>query len=283
MTGYSNASAEFEAEIITCELRSVNHRYLDIQMKIPDELKHYEINLRNIIAENIKRGKIECTIKLNPTKKLEHLELDKQVIIKISQLTKEINRRFPDNMPIDPMQILKWPGVIKDKEINLKKTQIKTKEILISALKKLQGNRSNEGKRISKMLENRLKKISKNISLIRKNLPKIIEQNQKQQLEKIKKFNIEHNSEKLETELVLIAQKLDIDEEIDRIESHIKETYITMNSKSPKGRKLDFIMQELNREANTLASKSQHPLTTKSAIDLKVLIEQLREQVQNIE
>ena len=284
MTGFARQAAELPFGTLTCELRAVNHRYLDVQFRLPDELRPKEVELRRQIAAAVKRGKVECSLHLRRAfHASDELKLDQQLVRQISARVAELSDLLPETRALDPIDVLRWPGVVQEPEIDSEPLYTATSELLAATLLALDETRSNEGGRIADMLETRCAEILDIAASVKKRMPEVMDIVRSKQRERIDNLNIDADPARLETELALIAQKLDIDEELDRLVSHVSEIRAVLGKGEPVGRRLDFLMQELNREANTLGSKSSDTETTKAAVDLKVLIEQMREQIQNVE
>jgi len=284
MTGFAREAAELPFGTLTCELRTVNHRYLDVQFRLPDELRPREVELRRQIAAAVKRGKVECSMHLRrASHQNEELRLNQELVRQLSARVAELSELLPETQALDPVDVLRWPGVVEEPEIDSEPLFAATSELLAAALAALGEMRSNEGGRISGMLESRCAEILSIATGVKKRMPEVIDAVRMKQRERIDNLNIEADPARLETELALIAQKLDIEEELDRLVSHVSEIRAVLKKDEPVGRRLDFLMQELNREANTLGSKSADTETTRAAVDLKVLIEQMREQIQNVE
>ena len=284
MTGFAREAAELPFGTLTCELRAVNHRYLDVQFRLPEELRPKEVELRRQIAAAVKRGKVECSLHLRRAfHASDELKLDQQLVQQISARVAELSDLLPETRALDPIDVLRWPGVVQEPEIDTEPLFTSTSELLAATLSALGEMRSNEGGRIADMLETRCAEIIDIAASVKKRMPEVMDTVRSKQRERIDNLNIDADPARLETELALIAQKLDIDEELDRLVSHVSEIRAVLGKGEPVGRRLDFLMQELNREANTLGSKSSDTETTKAAVDLKVLIEQMREQIQNVE
>ncbi len=284
MTGFAREAAELPFGTLTCELRAVNHRYLDVQFRLPEELRPKEVELRRQIAAAVKRGKVECSLHLRRAFHAnDKLKLDQQLVRQISARVAELSDLLPETRALDPIDVLRWPGVVQEPEIDTEPLFTSTSELLAATLSALDEMRSNEGGRIADMLETRCAEIIDIVASVKKRMPEVMDTVRSKQRERIDNLNIDADPARLETELALIAQKLDIDEELDRLVSHVSEIRAVLGKGEPVGRRLDFLMQELNREANTLGSKSSDTETTKAAVDLKVLIEQMREQIQNVE
>lgn len=284
MTGFARAVTETPFGTLTCELRTVNHRYLDVQFRLPEELRPKEIELRNRIGDALKRGKVECSLHLRRAASGEgELRLNENLVNQISARVNEIARLVPETNSVDPIDVLRWPGVVTEPEVDTEPLFTEASKLLDTALASMRTMRESEGLRIAEMLTSRLNEIVSIATGVRKRMPDVLAAVRIRQKERIDKLDVDADPARLETELALIAQKLDVDEELDRLESHVSEVTAALQKDEPVGRRLDFLMQELNREANTLGSKSADMETTNAAVDLKVLIEQMREQIQNIE
>ena len=284
MTGFARQIAETATGTLTCELRAVNHRYLDVQFRLPDELRVKEPDLRQQIAGTLKRGKVDCGLHFRRTSAgSQELAIDRDLVAQLAARAAEIARMLPDADEPDPMDILRWPGVVLEPEQDTEPLFEDAQALLAHTLNALADMRRSEGERIAEMLKSRCEDIRRIGQGVRERLPEVLAAIRQRQKDRLDKLNIEADPERLETELALVAQKLDVDEELDRLDSHVTEILSVLERKEPVGRRLDFLMQELNREANTLGSKSADTETTKAAVELKVLIEQMREQIQNIE
>lgn len=284
MTGFARQNSETAAGTLTCEIRAVNHRYLDVQFRLPDELKVKETELKTLLAGTLKRGKIECHLHLKRASgQSGNLMLDDELITTIADRLRNIGSIMPGAADPDPMDVLRWPGVVLEPVIEAETLFDDAAALLATTLDGLAGMRRSEGERIEGMLESRCDEIRRIAGQVRGRMPEVLEAVRAKQRERLDKLDIDANPERLEVELALVAQKLDVDEELDRLESHVVEILSAMGLDEPVGRRLDFLMQELNREANTLGSKSGDAETTRAAVELKVLIEQMREQIQNIE
>ncbi|MCH8070559.1 MAG: YicC family protein [Proteobacteria bacterium] len=284
MTGFAREAAESPFGTLTCELRTVNHRYLDVQFRLPDELRPREVEFRQQIAAAIKRGKVECSLHLRRAlHENEELKLNHELVRQLSARVKELSELLPETRPLDPVDMLRWPGVIQEPDIDTEPLFATAADLLATTLSALNEMRSNEGGRIAEMLKTRCVEILDIAAGVKKRMPEVLSAVRIKQRDRIDSLNLDADPARLETELALIAQKLDIDEELDRLVSHVSEIRTVLKKSEPVGRRLDFMMQELNREANTLGSKSADTETTRAAVDLKVLIEQMREQIQNVE
>jgi len=284
MTGFSREMVETPFGALTCELRAVNHRYLDVQFRLPEELRPKELDLKAKVSDVLKRGKVECSVHLKRSAAdSSELMLNEDLVRQVSARAEELSRLLPESRAIDPIDILRWPGVVAEPEIDAEPLYAEASALVDSALASLATMRASEGKRIAAMLESRLQDVLRIAADVRTRMPDVLDAVRNKQRERIDKLDIDADPARLETELALIAQKLDVAEELDRLDSHVSEVRTALAGEEPVGRRLDFLMQELNREANTLGSKSADADTTRAAVDLKVLIEHMREQIQNIE
>lgn len=284
MTGFARHIAESPAGTLTVELRAVNHRYLDVQFRLPEELRGKEVELRQQVGDVLKRGKVECSLHFRrATGGADDLSVNAGLVRQIGAGIAEIATALPNAGKVDPIDVLRWPGVVVEPEIDAEPVYLEAQSALGSALAAMSEMRRGEGARIAAMLESRCRDIRKIAGSVRERLPEVLAAVRQRQQERLDKLDVSADPERLETELALVAQKLDVDEELDRLESHIVEILEVLARDEPVGRRLDFLMQELNREANTLGSKSADTETTRAAVELKVLIEQMREQIQNVE
>ena len=284
MTGFARQSAESDAGTLTWELRAVNHRYLDVQFRLPEELRPKEQAFKQQVSTVLKRCKVECSLHLRRAfDQQAEMQINAELVQLIGTRVTEIRKTLPDTSPLNPVDILRWPGVIAEAEIDAEPLQQEAVELLSHALRAMTDMRASEGERIAAMLESRCEEIAALAASVRERLPEVLAGAHAKQKERIERIDVAADPARLEVELALIAQKLDVDEELDRLDSHVVEIREVLKSDEPVCRRLDFLMQELNREANTLGSKSADAETTKAAVELKVLIEQMREQIQNVE
>ena len=269
---------------LTWELRSVNHRYLDVQFRLPDELRPREQVLKQQVGSVLKRGKVECSLHL---RRVVDAQADMQINMELVDLLRkrvtEIKTTLHDTQLLNPIDVLRWPGVVSEAELDAEPLFAEAGDLLEKALEAVASMRASEGERIAEMLESRCADVESIAASVRERMPEVLANARARQQERLDKLDVEADPERLEMELALVAQKLDVDEELDRLESHVTEIRHALAAEEPVGRRLDFLMQELNREANTLGSKSADAETTKAAVELKVLIEQMREQIQNVE
>jgi len=284
MTGFARRERQGSWGTLTCELRTVNHRYLELSLRLPDELKSLDGDVRQLIGSALRRGKVDASLYLKsvhgtaPTFELNH-----EVVTHLVGKLRELSQAAGTTAPPNAIELLRWPGVVREAERDLTPLLAEALELAGEALGDLNDMRSREGARIRELIKQRCDAMQTTVNGVRARLPEIGRRIRVKLTEKIAALNAAPNNERLEQELVIYAHKMDVDEELDRLTSHLTEIAAIIDSKEPAGRRLDFLMQELNREANTLSSKSQDVDTTRAAVDLKVLIEQMREQVQNIE
>jgi uncharacterized protein (TIGR00255 family) len=284
MTGFARQSAESTAGTMTWELRAVNHRYLDVQFRLPDELRPQEQAFKQEVSAVLRRGKVECALHFRRAfDQSAELKLNADLVKLIGTRITEIQTSVPDASAPSAIDILRWPGVITETEIDAEPLKAEAAELLRTALAAMSEMRRSEGERIREMIVSRCDDIAAIAASVRERMPQVLDGAHAKQRERVDRRDVEADPSRLEVELALISQKLDVDEEIDRLDSHITEIRQVLDSDEAVGRRLDFLMQELNREANTLGSKSADAETTKAAVELKVLIEQMREQIQNVE
>ena len=283
MTGFARREISGPWGTLVCELRSVNHRFLEAGFRLPDELRSAEGELRQHLAREVRRGKVDCTMSYRRAQVSEAgLEVDAQALERLLARLKEIGRSFPQQT-VNLVDVLRWPGVLKDDSSGGEELMVATKALFGSTLEDLVAARGREGLRLKEILELRCTALEDYVRQVRERLPEVQTRMRARLDERMKELTASVDQERLEQELALLLQRLDVDEELDRLSGHIQEIRRVLGANEPAGRRLDFLMQELNREANTLSSKSQDLDTTRAAVDMKVVIEQMREQVQNAE
>lgn len=284
MTGFARESVETTLGTLTWEIRAVNHRYLDVQFKLPEDLRPKEQAFRQQASVVLGRGKVECGLFFRrATDQKTEMQIDTDLVALIGARISEVSAKLPATAAVNPVEILRWPGVMQQPEIDAEPLFDAATTLLDTTLHAIDSMRLSEGQRIAEMLESRCVEIAAIAATVRARMPEVLAASRLKQKARIEKLDVEADPARLEVELALIAQKIDVDEELDRLESHLVEIRDALVDEKPVGRRLDFLMQELNREANTLGSKSADTETTKAAVDLKVLIEQMREQIQNVE
>ena len=285
MTGFARSETDSPQGQLLWELRSVNHRYLETQIKLPDGLRTLESEARQLILRNIRRGKLDATLTLRATTERQlHASLNLDFARELIAHARTLGETIGDAAPLNPVDMLRWPGVLREQETSLDSLQPLALQGLEAAVADLAASRGREGARLYEMLDSRCTEILARVTSVRGRLPVVLQAIRERLGERVRNLVATVDTDRLEQELVIIAQKIDVAEELDRLESHVAEFRSTMNKPDEAaGRRLDFLLQEFNREANTLASKSADAETTRHAVDIKVLIEQMREQVQNVE
>src|SRR5580704_7660146 len=277
MTGFARREAAGPWGTLVCELRSVNHRFLESGFRLPDELRAAEPELRQCLMRELKRGKVDCTISLRSAQGAQGtLEL---VLARVRELSSAISAEHTVNL----LDVLRWPGIIRDNSTAGEELQGVAKALVGETLTELVAARTREGERLRELIDQRCAGLATLVAQVRVRLPEVQQRVRTRLEERIAELAVQVDRERLEQELAILLQRLDVEEELDRLCGHIDEIRRATAGSEPAGRRLDFLMQELNREANTLSSKSQDLETTRAAVEMKVIIEQMREQVQNVE
>jgi len=284
MTGFADAERAAEPFQINWEIRSVNNRFLDLSFRLPDELRGLEARLREHAASRLSRGKVDCTLKLGfAGATAERRDLDPAVLAQLKEWRNEIESQWHDLQRPTTLDLLRWPGLLKEPKLEYDELTGPVRECFEAAIGTLVSARSREGERIGEFMTQRLDAIGALLQQIAPRLAGTADRHRDRLMERLERLDVQAQPERLEQEIALIAQRLDVTEETDRLTAHVAEVADVLTRDEPIGRRLDFLIQELNREANTLGSKVQDEDLTRAAVDLKVLIEQLREQVQNLE
>ncbi len=279
MTAFSRA----EKGAATWELRSVNHRYLETSFRMPDNLRYLETGLKKAFTDKLSRGKIECSLKLNTGELETRFVINEPLVKKLAETIREVQAKTGVfDSPGYTIDLMKWPDVIskETEEAGLEEDVIAA---FAEAVDQLAEMRTREGAHLAELIEQRLKDVEQTVVKAREEAPVILQHQHEKLLKRLADIDVEVDPSRIEQELVIAAQKMDVTEELDRLETHVDEVRRNLALSEPVGRRLDFLMQELNREANTLSSKAAASATTMNAVDLKVVIEQMREQIQNIE
>jgi len=283
MTAYASAEATGPAGTLSCELRTVNHRYLELSPRLPDELRSFESLLRERIAAKLSRGKLDITVRVRGNEsRTDTLQINGALVAKLAELALDMQARFPQ-MRVELTDLLRFPGVMQQAEIDPEAQQAALFEVLDRALDVLTATREREGEKLGEILHDKLDGIERVVADVRSWMPDIRAALRARLESRLADIKQPIEPGRLEQELVMQITRTDVDEELDRLSTHIGETRRVLGLNEPVGRRLDFLMQEFNREANTLGSKSVDTRSTNAAVELKVLIEQMREQVQNIE
>ena len=284
MTGFARREASGPGGTLVCELRSVNHRFLECGFRLPDEVRIAEPELRQIATRELKRGKVDCTVSYRPSQGSEQaLEIDQKALERVLARVRELSAALPEQHTVNLVDILRWPGVVREDTVVGDELPIATRELFAEAVADLIATRSREGVRLRELIEQRCDSLEGFVAVVRTRLPEVQIRIRERLNERLADLKAQVDQDRLEQELALLLQRLDVDEELDRLTGHIAEIRRVTAASEPAGRRLDFLMQELNREANTLSSKSQDLETTRAAVEMKVTIEQMREQVQNVE
>jgi uncharacterized protein (TIGR00255 family) len=283
MTAYASAEGPSARGRLVFELRSVNHRFLEIGFRLPDEFRALEPKLRERIEKRVSRGKIDVALRFRAVPSADALSLNQSLVENLRHLEQRLLVAFPESRPPSRMEVLAFPGVINEPEIDNAALSAEAMALFDRALDDFVATRTREGERLKAMLVERLDGIAALVAQVRQWLPEIRSGLRQKFEARIAELKQPLDPGRLEQELVLAFHKLDVDEEIDRLTAHVAEVRSRLDTPEPIGRRLDFLMQEFNRESNTLGSKSVDTRTTQASVELKVLIEQLREQAQNIE
>jgi uncharacterized protein (TIGR00255 family) len=285
MTGFASVERSYEFGRLAWELRSVNHRYLEVGFRVPEEFRVLEPDIRRIIGERIRRGKVDASLRFSPSAEAasSNLVLNRQLLNRLSALHGEVCLTVGLQQDPDPGSLMRWPGVIEEQAADPQPLHEAALEVLGEAATGLRSSRTREGEQMDAAIRERLNGIESRVTQVRGWLPEIREGLRQKLLSRIGELNQPLEPGRLEQEVAFLAQKIDVDEELDRLDAHVKEARRVLERDDPVGRRLDFLMQEFNRESNTLSSKSVDNRTTQTAVELKVAIEQMREQVQNIE
>lgn len=284
MTAFARQEAEAHWGALAWELRTVNHRYLEVTVRMPEELRALEVQIRERAAQQLKRGKLDCGLRLRlAANRRDELKLDEGLLEQVLAASQQLGGRLANAAPVSPLELMQWPGVVLEEQLDMEPIRVAALDSFDRALSELRESREREGAQLAGLLSDRLDAMEPLVLAARERLPEVRERIRDKLKSRIEELVAQPDQDRLEQELVFMAQKMDVDEELDRLDGHIIEARRVLQLKEPVGRRLDFLMQEFNREANTLASKSADTETTRIAVELKVLIEQMREQVQNIE
>ena len=284
MTAFSRQQQEQEWGSLTWEIRSVNHRYLETSVRLPESLRALENGVREAVRKRLTRGKVECALRFQSEAKVSSdLHLNTKLIQQLVQANNEIEKITGTSISLNNMEVLRWPGVIEEQDFDKTSIEKQALSLFSAALDDLVATREREGAELQGFIKQRIDSVREIVISIRNKMPEILAKQKQNILDRLADLQAELEPSRLEQEVSLLTQKADVEEELDRLGSHLKEVERVLSAKGQKGRRLDFLMQELNREANTLSSKSIVVETTLNAVELKVLIEQMREQIQNVE
>ena len=284
MTAFARKDVQGGWGTLTCEIRTVNHRYLEPSFRLPEAFRELENGFREELRHQLKRGKVDVSMRLQSAESAtQSFEISEEMAQAVNEAANHINRMLDNPAHINALDILRWPGVLSVPEQDYGPAKEAAVALFEHTVAELASVREREGERLRPLFEDRLKAMGELVSKVRTRMPELLEAQEKALRERFEKARVELDSERVAQEMVVLAQKSDVAEELDRLDAHMNEVSDTLQSEDAIGRRLDFLMQELNREANTLSSKSIDAGVTRIAVDLKVLIEQVREQVQNIE
>lgn len=284
MTAFSRQEEQGDWGSLVCEMRSINHRYLEINLNLPDALRQLEMPIREGLKKNLRRGKVECTLRYKMNHDAEkQISINTTLVEAIANACDTIENHLSSSAPMRAVEVLRFPGVMESKEIDMAQLQPLTLSLVDQTSQDLVAARKREGDALSELFATRLEAMETELAKVRQQLPKVLQEARERLVKRFEEAKVDLEPTRLEQELVLFAQKMDVAEEIDRATTHINEFRRILKEGGTVGRRLDFLLQELNREANTLGSKSGDPIVTHAAVELKVVIEQIREQVQNVE
>ena len=284
MTGYAAASADTARGSLSVELRSVNSRFLDLQFRVHDELRALEPTLRELIASRVSRGKLDCRVFLNQDKNPQlAARLNAEALVRLKRLADEVTAALPQAGPLRVADVLRWPGVIAESPADEEQTRALAERLCRKALDELVAARAREGAKLAAAIAQHVSTMQRKLEEVAPLVPQSLAAYQAKLSERLREAMGSSDDERVRAELALFASKVDVDEELTRLRSHLSEVERILQRGGAVGKRLDFIAQELNREANTLASKAASAPISDCALELKLLVEQMREQVQNIE
>ncbi|MEM7077332.1 MAG: YicC/YloC family endoribonuclease [Pseudomonadota bacterium] len=283
MTAFARVAIDAHDRHLVWELKSVNHRYLETQFRLPDALRSIEHSLRELARKHLKRGKVDCILKLERTGRHSDMSINREVLLQVMAALEQVKRDAPDIGGVSPLDLMRWPGVLDETPTDDEQLTTTACELFETALSELLEARAREGEALHSAITSRLDQIDATVLQLRGVSDDLVRKQNDKLQQRLRDLEVNVDPARLEQEVALLAQKVDVAEEIDRLGIHVEEARSHINGAGPHGRRLDFLTQELNREANTLGAKSVLPETSQRAVDLKVIIEQIREQVQNIE
>ena len=284
MTAFSRTQHKDQQAELTWEVRSVNHRFLEVNVRLPEEFRSLEPLVRERLGKRLGRGKVDCTLRFVPAPGASAgVQVNERLTRQLLDALGEVDRLVGSSSQPRAIDLLRWPGVLEQQPQDLTPVQLRAGELLEQAIDQLIETRQREGERLGELLTQRTVAMRQQVAVVRELMPQVLQSVRERLLARLAEVSEELDPGRLEQEMALLAQKLDVDEEMDRLSTHLDEVEAVLGRDEPVGRRLDFLMQELNREANTLGSKSNQVDVTRVAVELKVLIEQMREQVQNIE
>ena len=284
MTGFASLERQIANGVLVLELRSVNHRYLELHMKLDEYLRNFEPLVREMISAKLGRGKVECRMSLMQRSTADKaLVLDEEVLSNLSDVAAQIQKRFPNSQALSVAELLHWPGVVQNQQVDSAQLAEEIKTSLQQILQDMTASRAREGAKMKALILERLSEAEQLVAKVKPLLPVQVKTYQDKLTAKLQEALKSVDEDRVRQELVLFAQRIDVDEELTRLTAHISEVKRILDADQAAGKRLDFLMQELNREANTLGAKSVSTEVSQTSMSLKVLIEQMREQIQNIE
>jgi uncharacterized protein (TIGR00255 family) len=284
MTGFARRELVGPFGTLVCEIRSVNHRYLDATLRLPDSCRALEPELRLALGRELKRGKVDCTMQQrSAAAPVSSLEVNPVALERLLAQVRELSKALPKLSHVDLVELLRFPGVLREESLDSEALLETARKLFAETVSELARTRAREGERLGALIRQRCASLATLVAQVRVRLPDAHARIRTRFHERLQELGAQVDQERIDQEIVLMLQRSDIAEELDRLDAHVEETEHALTGNEPAGRRLDFLMQEFNREANTLSSKSQDIETTRAAVEMKVLIEQMREQVQNIE
>jgi uncharacterized protein (TIGR00255 family) len=284
MTGFARCELAGPFGTLVCEIRSVNHRFLDATLRLPDNCRALEPELRSFLSREIKRGKVDCTLQQRQVDAAgSNLEIDTAALERLLARVRELSAALPEHSQVDLIEVLRFPGILREQSTPTQMLLQAVHKVFSDTVAELARTRAREGERLAVLIRQRCATLAALVAQIRARLPEAHARIRARFHERLQELGAQVDQDRIEQEILLMLQRFDIAEELDRLNGHVEETEHTLAGNEPAGRRLDFLMQEFNREANTLSSKSQDIETTRAAVEMKVLIEQMREQVQNVE
>ncbi len=284
MTGFARCERAGTFGTLVCEIRSVNHRFLDASLRLPESCRALEPELRQLLARDLRRGKVDCTVQQRSADAAAAgLSIDRAALDRLLAVVGELAAAVPGQAQVNVVDLLRFPGVMRESAPDVEALNEALRALVTQAMRELVEARVREGERLAGLIVQRCETLGTMVTAVRARLPEVQARVRARFTERLQESGVTVDQERFEQEVLLLLQRFDVAEELDRLEGHIVEVRHTLSGKEPAGRRLDFLMQEFNREANTLSSKSQDLETTRMAVEMKVLIEQMREQVQNIE
>lgn len=284
MTAFARQQLAADWGTLTWEIKSVNQRFLEPNFRMPETFRHMEFALRNDLRKQLSRGKLECSLRIEYSgSNAAAMKLDQDMAQQLLTIHQELQVMAQENQSPNLMQIMRWPNIMQQEAADTDSMDADVKSLFQKAIEQLITVREREGEDLATMINERLVGIEAQVEIVLARMPEVVQWQRDKLTNRFAEASIELDAERVEQEMIMLAQKLDVAEELDRLKTHIKECKRMLKKGGPIGRRLDFLMQEFNREANTLGSKSIHSDITASAVEIKVLIEQMREQVQNME